>query len=45
MQTTKHNPWQDLRIHMLYMTFGLSAFTLLVTWSVEMLATALFLNW
>ncbi|MEC4747096.1 hypothetical protein [Methylomicrobium sp. Wu6] len=45
MQTTKRNPWQDIRINLLYSALGLSAFSLLVTWSVEQLSRALFLNW
>ncbi|WP_374088590.1 hypothetical protein [Methylomicrobium lacus] len=45
MQTTQRNPWQDIRINLLYAALGLSAFSLLVAWSVERLAETLFLNW
>jgi len=45
MQTTQRNSWQAVRINLLYSTLGLSAFSLLVTWSVELLAETLFLNW
>jgi len=45
MQTTQRNSWQDVRINLLYSALGLSAFSLLVTWSVELLAETLFLNW
>jgi|GEM_PF-1228391 len=45
MQTTQRTPWQAVRINLLYSALGLSAFSLLVTWSVELLAKTLFLNW
>jgi hypothetical protein len=45
MQTFKHNSWQEVRINLLYSALGLSALSLLVTWSVELLAETLFLKW
>lgn len=44
MQTSKHTYWQDLGAHLLYVAAGLSALSLLVTWSLEQLAAALFSN-
>jgi hypothetical protein len=45
MQTFKYNSWQEVRINLLYSAFGLSALSLLVAWSIELLAETLFLNW
>jgi hypothetical protein len=45
MQTFKHNSWQEVRINLLYSAFGLSALSLLVAWSIELLAETLFLKW
>ncbi|MGJ0515933.1 MAG: hypothetical protein ACR65O_09330 [Methylomicrobium sp.] len=45
MQTFKHNSWQEVRINLLYSAIGLSALSLLVAWSIELLAETLFLNW
>lgn len=44
MQTRKHPYWQDLGAHLLYLAAGLSALSLLVTWSLEQLAATLFSN-
>jgi hypothetical protein len=46
MQTTKPSrSWQDFPINLLYSAFGLAALSLLVAWSVELLAETLFLKW
>jgi hypothetical protein len=45
MQTLKRNPWQNVRLNLLYSVLGLPALSLLVAWSVELLAEALFLKW
>lgn len=46
MQTTKPSrSRQDIRSNLLYSAFGLAALSLLVAWSVELLAETLFLKW
>jgi hypothetical protein len=45
MQTFKHNSWQEVRINLLHSAIGLAALSLLVAWSVELLAETLFLKW
>jgi hypothetical protein len=45
MQTFKRHSWQEIRLNLLYSALGLSALSLLVAWSVELLAETLFLKW
>jgi hypothetical protein len=45
MQTFKRNSWQEIRLNLLYSALGLSSLSLLVAWSVELLAETLFLKW
>jgi hypothetical protein len=45
MQTVKPTHRQDVRLNLLYWALGLPALSLLVAWSVELFAQALFLKW
>lgn len=44
MHNIKRSHWRNVRVNLFYSTVGLSALSLLVAWSVELLAKTLFLS-